>query len=92
MSEEQQAVQSTHSSVEKVQAFAAYQAEQAGGDVVASAAKALLPEMMRRLPQDPAELDAQLAAYAQLCCELRSDTAPKLTVTGPDGQPHPLPS
>src|SRR2546423_749950 len=80
-----------YTSVQKVEAFAEHMAEQAGGDVVATAAKALLPEMMRRIPQAPDALDLQLAAYAQLCLGMRSDSADELYLAGPDGQRYELP-
>lgn len=80
-----------HTSIEKVAAFAQHQAERAGGDMVGAASKALLPELLRRLPSDPEVLDAELVSYAQLCLALRSDSAPALRLVDVDGQDVPVP-
>lgn len=91
MSDEQLEQPVAHTSREKIAAFAVYQAEQAGGDMIGVASKALLPEVLRRLPDDPDLLDRQLVGYAQLCLELRSDGAPTLVIVDGDGKPVPPP-
>lgn len=65
-----------------VQAWA--QAGDSGMGAIGVSMAAAAPLMLSQLPPDPADLDAQLAAYAGLFLELRSDSADALVVAGAD--------
>jgi hypothetical protein len=77
-----------HTSVEKVEALIEHQMGELGG---AAQSAMLLGRQFLEIPDDPAVLDLQLARYAQLCLQLRSDGAPPLHVALADGEPLPLP-
>ena len=71
-------------SVEKVEAEIA----QAAGSGI-SAGMMLVARQMFTIPEDPAELDLLLVAYAQRLLSLRSDDAEPAAVCDSDGAPIP---
>lgn len=78
------------SSPQKVEAFVRAQVEQIAGQRGTLISRAMLPwvpQILAQLPRDPEVLDTQLALYAQLLIELRSDTAARLQITVLDDPP-----
>ena len=68
---------------QKIEWFVGAQLRQAAmsrGDMLARLALQWMPQLLGKLPEDPDVLDKQLALYAQLLLELRSDTADRLAI------------